>query len=69
MSTVDRAIAQAVSRRPLTAEVRVRAGVSLCGICGGQSGIRKGFSPSSLIFPCQYYFTMALPNHMGLSGG
>jgi hypothetical protein len=41
-----RAMAQAVSRRPLTAEVRSR--VSPCGICGGQSGIGTGFPPRVL---------------------
>jgi hypothetical protein len=30
-----RAMAQAVSRRPLTAEARVRSRVSPCRICGG----------------------------------
>ena len=33
-----RAMAQAVSRRPPTAEARVRSQVNPCGICGGQSG-------------------------------
>jgi hypothetical protein len=37
-------MAQAVSRRPLIAEAWVRARVSPCGICGGQSGIGTGFS-------------------------
>jgi hypothetical protein len=32
---VGRAMSQAVSRRPLTAEARVRSRVSPCGICGG----------------------------------
>jgi hypothetical protein len=32
---LGRAIAQAVSHRPLTAEALVRAWVSPCGICGG----------------------------------
>jgi hypothetical protein len=49
-----RAMAQVVSRLPLTAEVRVRARVNPCGICGGQSGIGTSFSSSSLVFPCQY---------------
>jgi hypothetical protein len=53
-------MAQAVSRRPLTAEVRV----SPCGICGGQSGIGTGFSPSSLAFPRQYHFTVGLRTHI-----
>jgi hypothetical protein len=43
-------MAQAVSRRPLTAEARVRPRVSPCGICGGQSGTGTGFSPRVLTF-------------------
>jgi hypothetical protein len=35
-------MAQAVSRRPLTAEAWVRSRVGPCGICGGQSGIETG---------------------------
>jgi hypothetical protein len=52
-----RAMAQVVSRRPLTAEARVRARVNPCGICGGQSGTGTGslrvlrFSPVSIIPP------------------
>jgi hypothetical protein len=46
MVQFGRAVAQAVSRRPLTAEARVRP----CGICGGQSGTRTGFSPTSSVF-------------------
>jgi hypothetical protein len=42
-----RAMAQVVSRRPVTAEALVRARVNPCGICGGQSGTGTGFSPSS----------------------
>jgi hypothetical protein len=59
-SRVPRAMAQAVSHRPLTAEARVRSRFSLCGIYGGQSGTGTGFSPSSSVFPCQYHPTVAL---------
>jgi hypothetical protein len=34
---------QAVSHLSLAAKVQVRAWVSLCGICGGQSGIETRF--------------------------
>jgi hypothetical protein len=53
-----RAMAQVVSRRPLTAEA------SPCGICGGQSVTGAGFSPSSSVFRCQYHSTVALQTHI-----
>jgi hypothetical protein len=53
-------MAQVVSNRPLTAESWVRALVNACGICGGESGIETGFSPSSSVLPCQYHSTVVL---------
>jgi hypothetical protein len=50
-------MAQAVSRRPVTAEARVRSRLSPCGICGGQSGTGTGFPPSTSVFPCKFYST------------
>jgi hypothetical protein len=50
-----RAMARTVSRRPFTAEDRVRSHVSPCGICGGQSGTGTGFSPSTSVFSCQFH--------------
>jgi hypothetical protein len=55
---------QVVSRRPLTAEDRVRARVNPCGIYGGQSGTGTNFSPSSSVFPCQYHSIVALQTHI-----
>jgi hypothetical protein len=49
-------MAQAVSRRPLTAEARVRSWVSPCGISGGQSGTGTGFSPEYFSFPLSISF-------------
>jgi hypothetical protein len=61
---MGRAMAQVVSRRPFTAEARVCARVNPCGICGEQSETGTGFSPSSLVFPCQYHSTVALETHI-----
>jgi hypothetical protein len=49
-------MAQAVSRRPLTAEAWVRFRLGPCGICGGQSGTGTGFSPSTSVFPLSISF-------------
>jgi hypothetical protein len=61
-------MAQAVSRRPLTAESRVRTRVNPCGICGGQSGTGTGFSPSSSVSPVNIPSTVVLHTHI-TSGG
>jgi hypothetical protein len=55
-----RAMAQVVSRWPLTVDVRV----SPHGICGGQSSTGTVFSLSPLVFPSQYNSTMALHPHI-----
>jgi hypothetical protein len=47
-------MAQAVSRRPLTAEARVQSRVSPCGICGGQNGTGTGFSLVLRLFPVNF---------------
>jgi hypothetical protein len=57
---LGRAMAQAVSRWPLTAEVRVRARVNPCGICGGQSGTGPGFL-RVLRLPLQIYHSTIAP--------
>jgi hypothetical protein len=61
-----RAMAQAVSRRAVTAEAWVRARVNPCGICGGQSGTGdRFFSESSS--PLSISFHRRSPNsyHLG----
>jgi hypothetical protein len=57
ITSVNNVMAQALSRRPLSTKTRARSQASPCGICGGQSGTRAGFSPSILVFPCQYHST------------
>jgi hypothetical protein len=56
----DRAMVQAVSCQSLTTAVRVRAQVSPCDVCGGQSVTGTVFSPSSSVFTCQCYSTVAV---------
>jgi hypothetical protein len=55
---LDRGVAQAASRRPLTSEARVCSRATPCGVCGGQSGTGTDFSPSSSVFPYQHNSTM-----------
>ena len=58
---MGRAMAQAVSRWPLTAKTRVRSWVSPCGIFGGKSGTGQvfplvlRFSPVNSIPPVLHY--------------
>jgi len=59
-------MAQAIIRRHLTANSRVRARFSPCGIFGRQSGTGTRYSPSSLVLPCQYPpWLSILKNHLG----
>jgi hypothetical protein len=48
--TTYRATAQAVIRRPLTAEVRIRYQLNQCGICDEKIWHETGSSPSTLTF-------------------
>ena len=57
-----RATAQAVSRRPNTAEVLVLSWVSPYMICGPRSRNGTGFCSSASVFPRHYYFSSA-PYH------
>jgi len=54
-----RGMGQSVSRRYVTAELRVRGQIVPHAICGGQSGTGVGYSQSTSAFPCQYHSTNA----------
>ena len=43
----------------LTTEARIRCQFSPSAISGGPSDTRRGFSPSTSVFPCQYHSTIA----------
>jgi hypothetical protein len=58
-------MAQAVSRRPVILEARVRARVNPCGSGGEQSGTGTGFSPSSSVFLCHCHSTVSLQAYLG----
>jgi hypothetical protein len=47
-------MAQAVYRRPVTTEVRIRSRATPCEICCGQSDIGMGSSSSTSVFPSQF---------------
>jgi len=53
------ALAQAVSRRFLTAEARGRLHVTPCEICSGHTGTGAGAPSSNSVFPCHYHSTNA----------
>jgi hypothetical protein len=64
--SLGRGMAQAVSRRLPTADARVRAQVTPCGICGGLSDSGAGFL-RVLRFPRQLSFHRLLHIHHHLS--
>jgi hypothetical protein len=53
-------VAQAASHKHLTAQARVHAWVSSCGVCGGKRGTGTGISPSYSVFSRQYHSTFPL---------
>jgi hypothetical protein len=55
-----RATVRAVSRRPFSAEARVRSQVNPCAACGEPTGTEAEFSPSTSVLPFQYYSASAL---------
>jgi hypothetical protein len=42
---------EVASHCPLTVEAQIRSQASLCGICGGKSGNKTGFSPCRYCSP------------------
>jgi hypothetical protein len=60
LSELSRAMEQAVSRRPLTAEARNRSRFSPCGICGKKEVALGQFFPRVLRFPPVSYIPLVL---------
>jgi hypothetical protein len=56
---LSRSIAQAVSRRVLTAEFRFLYEAIPCGICGGRSVTGTDSFPNNSVYPCHYNSTIA----------
>ena len=54
-----RSMAQAVSRRPFTAEARLRSHSFPYETCVVRSGTRTVYFPCTSVFPCQCHFTDA----------
>jgi hypothetical protein len=48
---VCRTMAQTISRRPFTAQTRIRYQARICKICGDRIGAGTGFSPSTSVSP------------------
>lgn len=61
----DRATTNAVSRRLLSAEGRVRAQGIPCGIYGAQSETGTGLFPSSFVFTIIPHWLCILTYHVG----
>jgi hypothetical protein len=59
-SSSGRTMAQAVSRRPLTAKAQVRSRASPCEMYVSQSGTGAGFSPSISVFLCRYQCSITI---------
>jgi hypothetical protein len=59
-----RTMAQAVSRRLLTAETRLRSQANSYGIRCGQIGTGTGLSQGSSVFACKYHSTLAFHTHI-----
>jgi hypothetical protein len=61
---LERLVAQVVSSRSFTAEARVHARFTSCGVCGGQHGTWARVFSDFFGFPCHCLSTMALHTHI-----
>jgi len=64
MTVVVNSASEVVQHTRTSAENQVRSEISSFGICGGQSVIQTGCSPSTSVFSCQHHPTNTVHSYL-----